>query len=387
MNTLKFKQDFTQAALDFGFSNVRFIAAEPLLKDELRFLKWRAEGNAAQMSYLKRANPINARPQNLLKEARTLIMLTADYAELQADFKPTDGKSYGRVAAYATGKDYHKVLKRKIKDFLCEYSNLNDYLKRARFFTDAVPLLEKSFARAAGLGFIGKNSLLISRTTGSNKFILEIITDLKLPVDEDESLEAAGTCGACQRCAEICPSGALDREFILDARKCLSYWNIETQGKIPAHIMAAMGEWLFGCDLCQQICPYNRKVKPLTKVFNEFNASAGAGYYQQLEKILIMDPVQMNYEEKLASMHSSSYHKCLKSFKSLTESEFCNQLFFELYGQTPLSRVKRLGLIRNALIVATNLADQTLLPFIKNFVKHESETIKYTADWALEKLN
>ena len=272
MNNKNEIKDLIKAkALEIGFNDVRFISTEPLLKSEERFLEWREKGFAADMNYLLKENPINARPQYLLKDAKTIIMFSANY---YSECPPRPSPHHGRIAAYATGLDYHKVLRKKIKT-LIEDEELKPIFAKSKFFTDAVPLLEKSFAKKANLGFRGKNTLLISRETGSFNFIAEIITDLDL--SDDSSLRAERSnldtwiattatqsrddieCGNCTRCMDICPTDALPENYQLDARKCISYHTIENREEIPSELAKNFGEWFFGCDLCQTICPYNKK--------------------------------------------------------------------------------------------------------------------------------
>ena len=172
----KYQDQIRQIALEIGFNEVSFVDARPLLESEQHFLKWREQGFAADMNYLLKDDPINARPQELIKEAKSLIMLTANY---YSPCPPRPSAQHGRIAAYAVGLDYHKVLRKKIQE-LINHPDLVDLFAKSKFFTDSVPLLEKSFARKAGLGFRGKNTLLISRETGSFNFICEILTDLEL---------------------------------------------------------------------------------------------------------------------------------------------------------------------------------------------------------------
>jgi epoxyqueuosine reductase len=380
------KEVLRKEAIEFGFSDLRFVSASPLLEEEKSFYQWRDKGYAAEMSYMTRVEPVNARPEFLLKAAKTLLIFTADYYSSVPERPSLD---YGRVASYAVGKDYHKVLRRKIQELALHSEAFKNLLTQSRFFTDAVPLLEKSFAVKAGLGFQGKNTLLISKKSGSYKFIAELITDLEFEPDIEES-EHSSSCAKCTRCIDVCPTGALDDPYFLDARKCISYWTIENRGEIPVEMKKGIGEWIFGCDLCQEVCPYNRKLSTLApyadskvssrpKIFSEFTPGAGVGHWLYLPLVLSLDrstfdkyffkACEESGDRKLLDYASREILKLknkslksgrvvdgLKSFAEQELDELLDRIFFFKFGETPLSRSKRKGLIRNALIVAENSA-------------------------------
>ena len=352
----------TTIAKQIGFNDVKFIAAKPLLKSEENFLKWREKGYAADMDYLLRDNPVNARPQALLEEARTIIMLTANY---YSPCPPRPSLEHGRIAAYAVGLDYHKVLRSKVQT-LINHPELKNIFSKSKFFTDAVPLLEKSFAREAGLGFRGKNTLLLSKETGSFNFICEIITDLDL--NERKEIATSTTprnddigCAKCTRCIDICPTNALPEPYQLDARKCISYHTIENRGEIPAELASKFGEWVFGCDLCQTICPYNRKSIPST--FAEFSPEAGFGHWLYLPEMLDLEYGKFsNTSTLLDKLEGHKYIsddtftiiKKLSTKHHEISEELLDEIFQIKFARTPLLRPKRLGLLRNAKIVLNN---------------------------------
>lgn len=362
-----------EKALEIGFNNVKFIEAKPLLESEKHFLEWREKGYAADMNYLLKDDPIHARPGYLLENAKTLIMMTANY---YSPCPPRPSPKHGRIASYAVGLDYHKVLKQKIKE-LTEDPEIKEVLKNTKIFTDAVPLLEKSFAQKAGLGFRGRNTLLISRETGSFNFIVEIITDLSLRDSQSESWQSMTgslrrsaplddiSCGNCTRCMDICPTDALPNEYQLDARKCISYHTIENRNEIPEELAKNFGEWIFGCDLCQTICPYNKKAERegKLKTFDEFKPESGFGHWLYLPEIIELQPGKhKNKEELLTSLESHSFANPnslteIKTYLSkqdeLTE-EVYDRIFQIKFARTPLLRPKRKGLIRNAEIVLKN---------------------------------
>ena len=316
--TKKLKNTILEKALEMGFNSVGFTSAEALIESEKNMLAWREKGLAGDMDYLLRENPINARPEELLKGAKTIIAFTINYF---TEAPPRPSPKHRRVAAYAVGLDYHKVIKKKLKQLVknieAEYEERGEEspFKNSRIFTDAVPLLEKSFARKAGLGFKGKNTMLISKKNGSFNFIAEILTDIEIEPDPEISIHNEGnTCGTCTKCIDICPTDALIGDHQIDARKCISYLTIENKGPIEDKYAKDIGEWLYGCDLCQTICPYNSKV--IETPWEEFKAESGVGHWLNTNEIL-----------------------------SMTEEEF-----HEKFCRTPITRAKLKGLQRNALI-------------------------------------
>lgn len=338
------KQLITDIAFDLNFDAVGITLADDLKSSNEHFLKWREKGYAGDMGYLLRDNPINARPKEILNEARSVITLLANYyTEPPCD----PGSDYGRVAAYAVGKDYHKVLKKKIRSFQQKLENEIGKHFISKGFSDSVPLLEKSVARDSGLGFFGKHTLIINKTFGSYFFICEIISNLEI----EPTSEIFGTCGQCTRCKDVCPTGALDQDYELDARLCISYLTIENKGIIPVELREKIGSWIFGCDLCQVICPYNKKIKPTN--WDEFEPTSGVGHWLNLKDIL-----SLKTEEE--------FHK-----------KFCH---------TTLTRPKRAGLLRNAAIVAGNRLSVSALPELVWLAENEPDPIiREHVLWALSR--
>jgi epoxyqueuosine reductase len=344
----------TKIAKEIGFNDVKFISAKPLIESEKKFLEWRQKGYAAGMNYLLKDDPINARPEFLLENAKTIIMFTANY---YSPCPPRPSSQHGRIAAYAVGLDYHKVLRAKIQE-LIKHPELEEIFLKSKFFTDAVPLLEKSFAKKAGLGFRGRNSLLISRQNGSFNFIAEIITDIDFQAKDPEPTDLEITCGKCTRCMDICPTNALPEAYQLDARKCISYHTIENREEIPQELAEKFGEWFFGCDLCQVICPYNKKSIPST--FSEFSPASGFGHWFYLPEILDLEEGKFSSPAKLIDKLESHKFISADSFKLIKNllskhqvitENLLDEIFQIKFARTPLLRPKRKGLIRNAKII------------------------------------
>ena len=339
-----FKQLISDIAFDLGFDACGITLAEDLQGSNDHFLKWREAGYAGDMNYLLREDPINASPKKILPEAKSIISLLVNY---YTEPEPDPGPDFGQIANYAVGLDYHKILKKKIKQFqsVLEKEIGNHFLSKG--FSDSVPLLEKSVARNSGLGFFGKHTLIINKPFGSYFFICELISNLDLEPTEKTN----GTCGKCTRCKDICPTGALDNEYQLDARLCISYQTIENREVIPVELREKIGNWLFGCDLCQVACPYNKKIKETT--WKEFKPNSGVGHWVKLSDIL--------------------------SIRS--DDEFHNK-----FCHTTLTRPKRAGLIRNAAIVSGNRRSEEALPELIWLAENENDpVIREHVLWALSK--
>ena len=213
----------------------------------------------------------------------------------------------GKIARYAWGEDYHTIIEEKLEPLIAAIAERGGRCWKG--YVDHGPLLERAFAERAGLGFIGKNTTLITPDYGSWVFLAEVVTDLELV----EDLPMTSQCGSCRRCLDACPTGALTEAYRLDARRCLSYLTIENKREIPEEYHPRMEGWLFGCDLCQEVCPFNRR--PIETDVARLSPARGAGPFLPLHEIRTIED---------------------------------NRRFKARFGQTPLARAKRSGLIRNA---------------------------------------
>ena len=228
--------------------------AEALPEDAVRVEKWLKKGMQGGMQYLERNREKRYDSTKLVENARSVISVLFGYLPPEE----LSSKSYYKISKYAYGKDYHYILKQKLTLLLEKIETLTGK-REARIFTDSAPVLDRAVARKAGLGFTGKNTLLINRDGGSFFFIGHIILDLELIPDEETVKEY---CGSCTKCIDACPTGALSA-FELDARKCISYLTIEYRGeKIPDEFQGKWKQWIFGCDICQDVCPWNRNARP-----------------------------------------------------------------------------------------------------------------------------
>jgi epoxyqueuosine reductase len=232
-------------------------------------LEWLRRGYHAGMAYLARSPAARCDPEQILEGCRSILCARLDYG-VGSDPAGKD-PTLGRISRYAWGEDYHSVLRKKLEG-LAEKIRARWPQVRTRVAVDTSPVLEKAFAAAAGLGWMGKHTNLIAPDRGSWFFLGEVF--MTLPLIPDEPME--DRCGGCTRCVEACPTGALVAPYVLDARRCLAYWNIEHRGEIPAEIGATMDNWIFGCDLCQLACPWNRSCGgPLAPLRAPYQANIG----------------------------------------------------------------------------------------------------------------
>ena len=236
------RQALEYAASQLGFSGVGVADAHAAQDDKLaRFV---AEGMHADMEWMARHLPARQNPELVLPGVKRVIMLTYEYPRQSAR------TASGSIARYAQGEDYHKLLTAKLADL---DETLQFYGGAQRYFTDSGPVSERFFAALAGLGWIGRNGLLIRPGRGSYCFLASILTTLEIPVDSP----MPDRCGNCHRCEQACPTGAL-QNGCCDARRCLSYWTIEAKSAMPPELAELQGNRLYGCDACQEACPWNR---------------------------------------------------------------------------------------------------------------------------------
>jgi len=250
MSKLPVKQLITQKARDLGFFHIGFSRAEFLEEEAPRLEQWLSKNYHGEMSYM--ANHFDKRldPRLLVDDAKTVISLLFNYYTDQKQKDPEAPK----ISQYAYGEDYHHVIKDKLKELIAfiqeEIGEVN-----GRGFVDSAPVMDKAWAKKAGLGWIGKNANLITREQGSFFFIADLIIDLEIEADGP----ITDFCGTCTRCIDACPTDAIVQPYLVDGSKCISYLTIELKDELlPREFAGKMDNWMFGCDICQDVCPWNR---------------------------------------------------------------------------------------------------------------------------------
>ncbi len=339
-----------EAARRLGFELVGIAPAEPLATYP-QFRDWLDQGYAGEMHYLPRRATAYEHPRHVLPEVRSIVVVGLNYHVPSPAVPvpptetptPTEPTIRGRIAMYARGpSDYHDVLKARLQELAAEMHATVPGC-RTRCVVDTAPLLERDLARRAGLGWFGKNTMLIAKRLGSFFFLGALLTDVELNPDGPHE---TSHCGTCTRCLEVCPTDAFPAPGVLDARRCLSYLTIELKGPIPLDLRPGLGDWLFGCDLCQDVCPWNRKAP-----------------------ISYEPAFQPRPEDRLSDLAAV-----------LTVDDATLATWLE---GTPLSRPGPVGIKRNAALVAGNLGDPALLPALAVAAEHASPLVRGAAIWAL----
>jgi epoxyqueuosine reductase len=257
-DTLALMADIRLWGQELGFQHIG-VSDIDLSKAETRLTEWLGEDNHGAMGYMQRHGKKRSRPAELVPGTMRIISARMDYLPQSQDdaIRLLDHESRAYLSRYALGRDYHKVLRRRLRDLACRIEErVGDF--GYRVFVDSAPVLEKAIAEKAGLGWIGKHTNLIDRNAGSWFFLGELYTDLPLPADDPE----VSHCGSCRACIDVCPTDAIIAPYKLDARRCISYLTIELKDAIPVEFRKAIGNRIYGCDDCQLFCPWNKFAKP-----------------------------------------------------------------------------------------------------------------------------
>ncbi len=323
-----------------GFELVGIAAATPADGfDRLR--DWLERGFAGTMEYMHRHGDARRHPASILPEVRSILMVGMNYKPAEEP----DSSTRGKIARYARGADYHDVLRERLNRLLAWLQTERPGC-HGRGVVDTAPLLERDFARRAGLGWFGKNTMLLNKRLGSYFFLGALLVDLDLRPD---AVHETNHCGTCTACLDACPTAAFVSPGMLDARRCISYLTIELKGSVPAELREGVGDWLFGCDICQEVCPWNRKapagVEPLLQARPDLEA---------------LDPLEL---------------------LGLSDDDFRRR-----FRGTALARTKRRGLLRNAALVLGNIGDATALPALRQALEDSEATVREAAAWAIARI-
>ncbi len=333
---------FKSRAVELGFNLVGIARAEPSPTLDAYF-RWIDAGMHGDMAYMARADR-QARRRDLnviLPGVQSLVIVGLDYRAAVPEAILRD-PSRGRIASYAWGLDYHELMTPRLESLAAEMGAAN------RVYVDTGAILERSHAHSAGMGFIGKNTMLIHPRRGSFFFLGEILTTLEF--DEYDQAGRATMCGSCTRCLQACPTNAFPRPHVLDSRRCISYLTIEHKGWIDRDLRPLMGNWVYGCDVCQDVCPFNR-FTPATQEF-DFHPSDVNRAAPTLLDVLALDETG----------------------------------FRARFGGSAMARVKRDRLVRNACIAAGNWGSEDAFPALSRLLDDPNPMVRGHAVWALGQL-
>lgn len=305
-----------------------------------RLAEWLKRGYAGEMAYLAERREAYRHPQGVLPGVRSLLVLAFPYRTTEP--QPPSATT-GRISRYAWGtSDYHDLIHERLQQLVLWLQTIIPTAK-ARGVVDTAPLLEREFAQLAGLGWIGKHTLLLNRQQGSYFFLAAILTDVELAYDAPFT---ADHCRTCRACLDACPTNAFPQPYVLDATRCISYLTIELRGSIPRELRPGIGDWLFGCDVCQDVCPWNQRSP----------ANGGEDFFPRTDN----NPV------------------VLAELLELDEAGFRAR-----FRHTPLWRAKRRGILRNAAIVLGNQRAVTAIPALICGLHDSEPLIRGAAAWAL----
>jgi len=323
-----------------GFTLAGVTSSEPLLQYNV-FESWLNTDMHGTMNYLakERGRSCRADPKQILPECKSILVLAMPYTS-----PLPQGEGSGlRVASYSLGDDYHDIIPPRLQAIIEFIEEQIGHKIPNRYYTDTGPILERELAQRAGLGWIGKNSLLINPKAGSTFFLAEILLGIEL---EPDTQIITDHCGTCTRCIEACPTDCILPNRTLDARRCISYLTIELKEDIPVELRPLMGDWIFGCDICQQVCPWNR-----------FSSQADPAFEPKI-------PLPVLSGELL-----------------LTSVEF-NQRF----KKSPIKRAKRRGYLRNMAVAIGNIGNEHDIPILEKALQEVEPMVREHAKWAIQKV-
>ena len=330
-------------ALEAGFDRAGIAVLERAAHGEA-FLRWLDAGHQAGMGYLERGTERRLDPRLLAPGARSMLCVALRY-RVPADEETLDGDLWPRVARYARGDDYHDLVGRRLEG-LCRRIEDRFPGTVTRPYVDTGPVLEREWAARAGLGAIGKNTNLLHPEDGSYFLLGEILLGLDLEPDPP----LADLCGSCRACLDACPTGALAAPYLLDSRLCISYWTIEHRGAIPAQVRPLLEDWVFGCDVCQEVCPWNAAPEPATDP-----ALAAPERRRGLGLVDLLQIQRDDYEER--------------------------------FRRSPMKRAKRSGLRRNAAVAMGNRRQERYVPSLARALHGgEDAEVRSHAAWALGRI-
>ncbi len=311
-----------------------------------RYQQWIESGYAGKMHYLEKHLPLKTDVRRLLTEAKSVISLAMNYYTLDPPEALAQDPGRGQISRYAWGDDYHELIRERLLELVTFIKQTAESELRTRVCVDTAPIIEREYAQRAGIGWIGKNTNLIHWRSGSWYFLAEILVDIAL---ESGTPDLRGSCGTCTRCIEACPTDAIIEPNVLDSRLCISYLTIELKESIPKALRPKIGNLIFGCDICQEVCPWNSKAVPTTEP--------------------AFQPRDGNLAPKLLSL------------VGMTQQEFSRR-----FKRSPIKRAKRRGFLRNVLVAIGNWGTQRAVPALKDALADDESLVRSHAAWALGRI-
>ena len=335
VSAAKLKAQLITYARQIGFDSCR-IAPCTTPAHATEFREWLRDGAHGEMNYMRRGEEKRCDPQKVLPGARSIVVLALNYFQGHAAHRAA---ATGKIARYAWGDDYHDVITAKLTK-LGQF--LSGFGGQQKSYVDTGPILERDHAAQAGIGWHGKNTMLIDEGRGTWFFLAEVLTTLELPPDQP----ARDRCGTCERCIKACPTGAITAPHRLDARRCISYLTIELKGSIPLELRPLIADRIFGCDDCLDVCPWNRFAQ--------------------------------TSHETAFSARKSTTAMLLREYLELTDAEFR-----QLFKNSPIKRIKRRGFLRNVCVALGNAGDVSDLPALERAAADPEPLIAEHAGWAI----
>ena len=337
------KSQITEYAMQCGFDLVRVTSAEEFVRERDIALNRIKDGHMDGLPWFTESRVRRgANPETLLPGARSIICLGLSYLDEKAEEFGASGK--GKIARYALVKDYHRAMKRRMKTLVIELQKLLEIPLEAKWYVDDGPMLDRAAAARSGLGWFGKNTNILTSSHGSWILLGQIITSLELEPD----VPLSKNCGDCVICIDSCPTGALVAPFVLDNARCISYQTIENHGAIPLEIRPLIEDWVFGCDICQDVCPVNRKANKPRHPIRKTETIQPTGTVDLVELL------------------------------KLTEDKFQDQ-----FQGTPIMRAKRAGLQKTACVALGNGQNKSAMPALISTLSNPEPLVRGHAAWAL----
>ena len=329
-------------AQKLGFELVGILPVEPSQTID-HYEQWLKNGYAGEMGYLEKHLPFKRDPRQILPEAQSIIAVAINYYTLDPPKSMTEDPARGQISRYAWGTDYHNLIRSKLDLLATFIQKTAAETVKTRVYVDTAPVLEREYAEHGGIGWIAKNTNVINWEAGSWFFLAGILVSIKL---ETDVLPLRGSCGTCTLCIEACPTDAILAPNVLDSRLCISYLTIELKGSIPHALRPQMGNLIFGCDICQEVCPWNSKA--------------------------------VSTKERHFYPRKGNLTPTLLSLITMTQEQFSRR-----FRNSPIKRAKRRGFLRNVAVALGNWKNRAAVPALKKALNDDEPLVREHAAWAL----